>query len=220
MFAAALLKIGELGRRGVEAPRALEAQRLLVDTCLALTEGQYLDMRFEHSTDVDIDRYLLMIRNKSAALISCSARLGALLGGAPPESVRACARFGENLGMAFQVIDDILGVWGAEEVTGKSASSDILARKKSLPIVYALGDTELQEIYTKETVTTQDVDRVVAILEREGARAFAERTANRYSADALASLAEASLAPSARQAIETLARSLLTDYLAVSAPQE
>jgi len=220
MYSAALLKVGELAERGVEASRALEAQRVLLETCLALTEGQYLDMTFEHSMDIDLDRYLLMIQNKSAALISCSAQLGALLGEAEKETVRACARFGKNLGMAFQVIDDILGVWGAEDVTGKSASSDILMRKKSLPVVYAIGDAELQKIYAGNTVTAHDVDRIVAILEREGARAFAEHTAKRYSEDALASLAEASLAPSARQAIETLTRSLLTDYLTVSAPPE
>jgi geranylgeranyl diphosphate synthase type I len=220
MFAAALLKIGELSDRGVMASRVLKAQRILINTCLALTEGQYLDMDFEASMDVDLDRYMLMIRNKSAALISCAAELGALLGGADGGTVSACAQFGENLGMAFQVIDDILGVWGAEDRTGKSASTDILARKKSLPIVYALGDGELGEIYARETITAQDVERVVAILEREEARAFAERVAGEYSTAALDLLAQANLESPTRQAIEELVRSLLTDYLAVNAPQE
>jgi geranylgeranyl diphosphate synthase type I len=220
MFAAAILKIGALRDRGVPASRVLDAERILVDTCLALTEGQYMDMTFEVSTKVDIDRYLLMIQNKSAALISCAAQLGALLGGADPETVRACAQFGENLGMAFQVIDDILGVWGAEDVTGKSASTDILARKKSLPVVYALADAELRAIYAQDEMEADDVAQVVAILEREGARDFAERVAGEYSTAALDRLEQASLAAPARQAIEDLARSLLTDYLPVHAPKE
>ena len=220
MFAAAILKIGRLCDRGVPASRVLDAERILVDTCLALTEGQYMDMTFEASMEIGIDRYLLMIQNKSAALISCAVQLGALLGGADPETVCACAQFGENLGMAFQVIDDILGVWGAEDVTGKSASTDILTRKKSLPVVYALQNAELRAIYAQDEMGALDVAQVVAILEREGARAFAERVAGEYSTAALDLLEQANLEASARQAIEDLARSLLTDYLPVNAPKE
>jgi geranylgeranyl diphosphate synthase type I len=209
MFARAILELSRLPEDGVSLEQALTSQRVLLETCLVLTEGQYLDMTFENQMDVDLDSYLRMIHDKSAALIACSTHLGALLGGAGDEVVAHYAQFGENLGMAFQVIDDILGIWGAEGQTGKSTSTDILTRKKTLPVVYALPDAELQAIYAQDTLTERDVARVVGILERSGARAFAEQVAGDYSAKAMRSLTDAGQDSPARQAIRELALSLL-----------
>ena len=209
MFAKAILQLCRLSERGVPPERALSAQRIFAQTCVALTEGQYLDMTFETTMDVDLNDYLRMIRGKSAALIACSARIGALLGGADDEVVLAYARFGENLGMAFQVVDDILGIWGSEGRTGKSACTDILTRKKTLPIVYALEDDELRAVYSRKVLTDRDVARVVSILETRGARSFAEDTAREYSEEAMTSLALAGQATPARNAIGELALSLV-----------
>ena len=209
MFTKAFLTLGQLPERGVSLRQAHDAQQVLAGTCLTLTEGQYQDMTFETLMDVDLESYLCMIRKKSAALIACSARLGALLGGATLEITDAYSRFGENLGMAFQVVDDVLGIWGAEGKTGKSTSTDILARKKSLPIVYALDSSELRTIYAQEQIDERDVDRVAAILEKAGAREYAERMAREYSAQALHYLAQTGPDSAARQAIGELAQSLL-----------
>ena len=210
MFSKVFLKLGQLPERGVSLRHALDAQQILAATCLELTEGQYLDMTFETETDVSLDDYLRMIRKKSAALIACSTRLGALLGGAPLRVIEAYASFGENLGMAFQVVDDILGIWGAEGQTGKSTSTDILARKKSLPIIYALSSPELRRIYAQDQIEDRDVDRVVAILEQARAREYAEQMARKYSEQAARKLEETGTDSDARQAIGEWTRSLLS----------
>ena len=205
MFAAAILRLSRLHGCGVPPEQALEAQRALVETCLRLTEGQYVDMKFETQTDVDIDSYLWMIGRKTAALIACSTRLGALLGGASGDVIAAYERVGENLGLAFQVIDDILGIWGLEADTGKSASSDILARKKTLPVVYVLHDPELRAIYARESLASGDVERVLAILEKHQAREFATKKARAYSQQAIRALDETRQATPTRDSTCTTA---------------
>jgi geranylgeranyl diphosphate synthase type I len=187
MFSAALLELAQLAERGVPPQRALQAQRVMLETCLKLTEGQYLDMEFERQMDVDMDGYLWMIGHKTAALIACATRLGALLGGASESVVAAYARFGESLGLAFQVIDDILGIWGREEKTGKSARMDILTRKKTLPIVYVLQDPEMQALYARE-LDEADVEAVLAVLERHQAHEYASQQASVFSDQALEAL--------------------------------
>jgi len=209
MFAAALLRLSRLYERGVPPEHALEAQRALVETCLRLTEGQYVDMTFETQMDVDIDRYLWMIGRKTAALIACSTRLGALLGGAHEGVSAAYARFGENLGLAFQVIDDILGIWGQETETGKSASSDILTRKKTLPVVYVLHDPELRALYAQESLDNGDVERVLAILEKHQAREFAAQKAREYSQQAIRALDDTGQSTPAHEVMRDYALALL-----------
>ena len=209
MFAKAIVVLNDLHGRGVPPRRALDAQRILIETCLELTEGQYLDMMFETRQGAEVEEYLQMIRRKSAALIACSAHLGALLGGAVQATQEAFRRFGENLGMAFQVMDDVLGIWGQEEETGKSTVTDIMTRKKTLPIVYAMDDKDLEAIYAQDELTDQDVALVASILEARGARSFAEETARRYSEQAMGYLAQACEHTPASQAIRDLALSLV-----------
>jgi geranylgeranyl diphosphate synthase type I len=209
MYAAAYVELGQLVERGVSVERAMHAMRTLSETCLALTEGQYLDMAFEQQPEVELESYLRMIRGKSAALIACATELGALLGGAEPAIVTAYREFGLDLGMAFQVMDDILGVWGAEDETGKSTSSDILSHKKTLPIVYGMRDPALQALYAQEKVSASDVPRVIEILERCGARGYAEQAAEAYSAQALLHLERTGLDTAAHRDIGQLARWLL-----------
>jgi geranylgeranyl diphosphate synthase type I len=208
MFSAALLQLARLSERGVDLDRALRAQRIVMETCLKLTEGQYLDMELETRMDVDLDGYLWMIGRKTAALIACATRLGALLGGASERVIAAYGRFGENLGLAFQVIDDILGIWGSEDETGKSAQTDILTRKKTLPIVYVLQDPELQALYARELGKT-DVDPVLAILERHQAHAYAVQQASVFSERALEALEETGQTSAAHESLYGFAASLL-----------
>jgi len=209
MYAIAFLTMSGLIRSGVPADRALAAVQMFAETCLALTEGQYQDLKLETELAVNQKSYLAMIRNKTAALIACSAGLGALLGGAEADVVTAYAEFGENLGLAFQVIDDILGIWGLEQQTGKSASSDILTRKKTLPVVYALDDPKLRSIYHQERLTEADVPHVVELLERRGARQYAEEMGRAYSERAMQHLDRAGSDSPARRAMREYALSLL-----------
>jgi geranylgeranyl diphosphate synthase type I len=120
---------GERGRRALPAMLAA-TQRLI--------SGQSEDLHFEGAAAISVADVLNMEAGKTAALLSCSASIGALAAGAPARTVSALAGFGHELGMAFQLVDDILGITGDPAVTGKSASSDVRAGKRSAPVVAAL----------------------------------------------------------------------------------
>lgn len=183
MFALAHQELCHLADADIPASRVLAAWELFERTCLILTRGQFLDMTFEQRMDVTIDEYLDMIGGKSAALIAASTQLGALIAGKTPPQIERYAAFGHNLGMAFQVRDDILGIWGDPELTGKSAATDIITRKKSLPVLYGLEHSqEFRAMYAHAYQGDADeVARAVAILDALDARAFVEQ----YEADYL-----------------------------------
>jgi len=210
MLSAAFVKLSQLPERGVTSQQALSALRITAEVCLTLTEGQHLDMAFETQMDVTLDRYLSMIDKKTAALIACATHLGALLGGADPGTVTAYARFGQHLGLAFQITDDLLGIWGQEQQMGKAVSADIKARKKTLPIVYALADPQLRACYSRDELMDADVASVVAALERQGAREFTEELASGHTTKAMEYLRQAGVETSARLALSEFAQSLLT----------
>jgi hypothetical protein len=111
--------------------------RLYDETCLALCEGQYLDIAASESDELlSVDGYLDMIGRKTAALIAASIEAGALLATDDDEVIARYRGFGWALGLAFQINDDLLGIWGAEDATGKAAS-DVAHRKQTLPVIYA-----------------------------------------------------------------------------------
>ncbi len=194
LFVLAHLIMQRLADRGVPPQRVLTALEILDQACLALTEGQYLDLSFETRLDVDVEQYLSMIRGKTAALFSAAAQLGAVVAGSDPESIACYRRFGQNLGLAFQIVDDILGIWGDPQATGKPAADDIRQRKKTLPIVRAfeeeqkVGGKGLMEIYQREIIDEGAVEAALKILEYLGARRYAEDMANDYYQQALAEL--------------------------------
>ncbi len=213
MFTLARLALHGLGSRPIPPAMAMDACMIFDHACLRLTEGQYLDMSFEGRLDVTVDEYLLMIEGKTAALLSASLELGALVGGANQATRSHLAEFGRSLGLAFQMEDDILGIWGDEAATGKSAASDILTRKKSLPVVYGLKSPEagaaLRELYARP-LELVDVPAVLDLLARGGAQTFAQNTAQRAHAQALRELqASGVLSDAAGQALAGIAEALL-----------
>ncbi len=208
------LAMVRLRERGMPAARVLEMLALLHHTCLVICEGQFLDISFEQRWDVSLDEYLDMIRRKSAALLSCAAELGAYVAGAEDALRDALARFGLELGMAFQVQDDLLGVWGDEALTGKRAANDLRTRKKTFPVVYALehGTPEqrrmlLDLLARPGELSEESVQRAIALLEASGARAQAHAAVARYSAIALDHLATLPPSP-AREELRTMAELL------------
>lgn len=221
MYALASLLLARLEGRDVAAERLLAALRLTHASCLRLIEGQFLDIDFEDRLDVTVDDYLTMIAGKTAALISCSTGLGALLSGDGEASCGAddatVARFlemGEHLGLAFQVRDDMLGVWGDSERTGKPVGADITARKKTFPIVDALDRAEgaqretLRALYGSDRIDEDGRDAVLAILDELGTRQRAERLAEMHLERALAAVDGLTLQPGARADLEQVARFL------------
>jgi geranylgeranyl diphosphate synthase type I len=157
---------------------ALRAASILHDTCLDLTRGQFLDMSYEARTDLTIADYFPMIAGKTSALLSACAQIGSLLGGADEAEQEAYRQFGHHLGLAFQIQDDILGVWGDESLTGKSAASDLVEGKNSLPILYGIGKQgAFAKRWKQGAITLNEVNAVAKQLEDEGAQRYAEELA-------------------------------------------
>jgi geranylgeranyl diphosphate synthase, type I len=147
----------------------LEVVDLLQQTCLALTQGQHLDMAFESQPLVGMDAYLRMIAGKTGALFRACVECGALIAQADSNRRQAFRRFGEKIGLAFQIEDDILGIWGDPGVTGKSAASDLLEGKKSLPVLYGLeAEGKFARRWRKGPILVEDVAGAAAELEAEG----------------------------------------------------
>jgi geranylgeranyl diphosphate synthase type I len=120
------------------SPSTLDAIRLM-NRCIAeLITGQALDLEFEHRKDISLAECKAMADGKTAALLECASALGAVLARATDQQIECLSRFGRELGLAFQLIDDTLGIWGDSEVTGKPVLNDLRARKKTLPITAAL----------------------------------------------------------------------------------
>ncbi|MEZ4592356.1 MAG: polyprenyl synthetase family protein [Chloroflexota bacterium] len=210
MFALAHLALNRLVDRGVAAETAVHALRRFDETCLGLTKGQHADMHFETRDVVSVAEYLAMITGKTAVLLSLCTELGALIAGQDTKTVDHYAQFGLNLGLAFQVIDDILGIWGDEAVIGKSASTDILTKKKTLPVLYGLSQNgALRQLYQQDSPDEAFVQQAIQILNSTGARDDATKRATYYSETALGHLEEAQPTGSASIALRQLSAMLL-----------
>jgi geranylgeranyl diphosphate synthase type I len=182
MFALAHLAVHRLRTIGVPAATVLEVLQRLDETILAVCEGQYLDCSYEGNLSITEEDYLAMVCRKTATLIGTAVCTGALVGGSDMATAQALYEFGVNLGIAFQLQDDILGIWGDPEVTGKPAA-DLCRRKVTLPVIRALRDTEqrevLQDLYRQETLSDSDVRRMLAILDGATIRYDLEALVNR-----------------------------------------
>ena len=205
LFTIAHLAIDRLSDRGVPLERVFAARMIFDQACLSLTHGQYLDLTFESRAVVSVDEYMAMISGKTAALIGATAAIGATVAGS--NTVQHYQTFGRELGLAFQIQDDVLGIWGDEALTGKSAESDVATRKKSLPVVYALERSErLRALYAAPEV---DVPAAIAEMNTVGTRTFAEQTAREHHERAREALRASDASGEAGQALFELAESLL-----------
>jgi geranylgeranyl diphosphate synthase type I len=211
LFTLAHLAALRLTERDVPPSTTLTALRVLDETCLRLTQGQHLDISFEQRDQINVESYLHMIEGKSAALLAASASLGALVAGAPDERIERYRLYGLNLGLAFQVIDDILGIWGAKALTGKSEETDLQSKKKTLPVVVGLErSADLRRLYAGPgPLDREGVAQAMALLDDAGARAYAEEVAGRYSEQALAHLEDAQPQGQAAEWLRRLTEELL-----------
>jgi geranylgeranyl diphosphate synthase, type I len=170
----------------------LQVWRVFNDTMLLLTRGQHLDMRFEQQPTVTADEYTTMIEGKTAALLAACAQIGALVGGHDAARAAEFGAFGMNLGIAFQIHDDILDIWGDPKQTGKAAANDIVVKKKSLPVIYGLErSAELAALYERESFTADEVQTAIRLLDSVGAREYATQLENSYYETALDALERA-----------------------------
>jgi geranylgeranyl diphosphate synthase type I len=215
LFALAFVASARLLDHGVEPRRVAEACRVLAQASLWTAEGQMLDIEFETCDSVTTADYITMITNKSGTLIEAAAKIGALLSTDDARVIESYARFARHLGIAFQIRDDYLGVWGDEATTGKSATTDIRENKKAYPILAGLERARdadraaLRRIYAQESLSDADVQTVLAILTRLGAAEQTNRVAGEYYATALADLDQTEIHNDTQDAIRQLAAFLV-----------
>jgi geranylgeranyl diphosphate synthase type I len=207
MFALAHLA---LLRAPVDPAHLLRAMQVFERMCVQLTIGQHLDLSFESRSDVTTEEYLRMIEGKTAALTAAACEIGALLAGAEEAPVRALADFGRWLGIAFQLQDDVLGIWGDPALTGKQ-DSDLANGKKTLPVLYAAErDPRVRAHYARGgRPDSAEVAQIRALIEAAGGKAHAERAAREAYDRALAALEAAGLDNPAGRALRALAERLV-----------
>jgi geranylgeranyl diphosphate synthase type I len=179
----------------VEVPGGCPAARRLALDVRALLAGQASDLGFERRDDVTLDECMTMIGNKTAALLAGSCALGALLCGGSQTLVDGLSRFGFHLGLAFQLVDDLLGIWGDPQRTGKPVGSDLRSRKRSIPVVRAVtsggsAGRALAELYRSPApLADDDVTRASDLIEATGAREWTRERAWQETERARAELA-------------------------------
>jgi geranylgeranyl diphosphate synthase, type I len=216
LFSLSRMALHRLTDLGFSDAKVLRLMRLYDETCVALCEGQYIDIRTSERDDLmSVELYFDMIGRKTAALIAASIEAGALLATDDEAVIRRYRAFGWALGLAFQLNDDLLGIWGAEQATGKEPS-DVARKKKTLPVIYAFEHAgpedrdRLRALYAKDRPTEAEVLEIVAILERVGARDFTRAQASGYRDEALAELDAAGVVrPAARERLEGIIRSVI-----------
>lgn len=190
---------------------ALKAGKLLQKTCLRLTQGQHLDIAFEDHAEVKLESYWQMIEGKTAALLAFSLEAGALSAKSEPSIQARYRDFGHYLGLAFQVQDDILGIWGEEEQTGKSSTGDLVTRKKTLPVIFGLNQKEaFFEEWNSGDITPEKALHMANILETEGGRSFAESSADQLTVQALEALQKTGAHGEAGKILRDTAKQLLS----------
>ncbi|MFJ4185568.1 family 2 encapsulin nanocompartment cargo protein polyprenyl transferase [Kitasatospora sp. NPDC089509] len=192
-------------------PAARGAIRRLADCVVELCEGQQIDCAFEQRNDVSLTECLAMAEAKTGALLGAACAMGALYGGGSEEAAQAMDGFGREIGLAFQLIDDLIGIWGDPTVTGKPVGADLVARKKSLPVVKALGSgtpagARLAELYALErSLSAQELADCAAAVDAAGGRGWAQGESCERMAAAMAQLAAAVPEPAAADELLALA---------------
>ncbi|MDR7299982.1 polyprenyl synthetase family protein [Haloactinomyces albus] len=167
------------------SPQAVDAARSLSTAISRLIAGQAADLDFEQRMDVTLDECRTMVAGKTGALLGCSASIGALFVGAPRQAVEQLDAFGRELGMAFQLVDDLLGLWGDPDVTGKPVLSDLRSRKKSFPVVHAMtsgtaAGFRLRELYAQpDPLDEGQLGEAAELVDKAGSREWTQNECER-----------------------------------------
>jgi geranylgeranyl diphosphate synthase type I len=193
-------------------PAAVDGIRMLTAAVQELLNGQNADLSLEQRAEVELADCARMAEGKTAALIGCACALGAVFGGGRAEQVAYLQSFGMHLGLAFQQVDDLLGIWGDPAVTGKPVHSDLCSQKKSFPVVAALtsqtaAGRELAALYYQaQPLSGTDAAHAAELIDIAGGRAWSQAQADDLLAQAMQELQSASPAPQAATELGALAR--------------
>jgi geranylgeranyl diphosphate synthase type I len=188
--------------------RMIKTVKIFTDTILRITEGQFSDIYYESKSIISEEDYLTMIAGKTAALFGLACELAAQVANVQRDIREKLKDFGIALGMAFQMQDDILGLWGDEKHTGKPVGSDLVKRKKTLPIIHC---SELNSEFHKLTsisITETDITKAMELLDITGSYEYAVNKVNLYLNIALDAL-DAALEPARQSNIHPLITSLM-----------
>ncbi|MDT0317588.1 polyprenyl synthetase family protein [Streptomyces millisiae] len=217
-----------LRRGGRHGP---DAVRLLSGMLMRLVRGQARDLAlarrpWQGPETVAITEYRAMAADKTASLLGCATAIGAQLGGASPTTLRTLVQAGEHLGLAFQFVDDLLGVWGPPRATGKQTSTDLARGQKTLPLLTAVGSgtddgARLAAMLERGLADPDAMAHAAELAERAGARAATERAARHHLTLARRAFASLAPPPEARDAFDELATTVIgRAALAADAPGE
>lgn len=200
-----------------QAPAALLPRLLKIFNAISLQvcEGQQYDMNFEGLEDVSITEYLEMIRLKTAVLMSGGCLMGAMCGGASEEDCALLERFGTDLGLAFQIQDDILDNYGSEEILGKKIGGDIMEGKKTFLTISAMNAADEHTrirlaglLHNREMIREEKIGQVLEIFEKLGTRQVAEKAVAFYTGQAIDALDSLGISPGRTEQIRELAYEL------------
>ncbi len=207
----AILDAGDPGQQQRLAEDTLDSLHILDTASLRMCEGLHQDLVFRERVDITIGAYIKMARDRTGSLIGAALELGAASAGCEPATAQALKEFGEELGIALQIQEDIQMLWGTP-ISGKPLGTDIMNKKKSYPVVNALEQApvaqkrELGTLLFKRVLEPPDVENVTAILESLNARTSAQDAAQRILDDAVGRLGDANLNTKGRAELEETAR--------------
>ena len=209
LFSLAHLELLRLSET-LPAATVIQALQTLDQTCLQLTQGQYLDLSYEKRLDLTELDYWPMIEGKTSSLLSACTEIGAIIASASDDTRKSYRRFGKFLGLAFQAQDDLLGIWGNAVVTGKSNDSDLVAGKKTLPVLYGLGRRGVfYHRWLQGPISPEEAPAIADLLVADGALESTRQQVDRLTEQAIQALASARPQGEAGAALIALAHKLL-----------
>lgn len=209
MLSLAFSSLGPLKQK-LSTDKVTAIHNILEETCIALTSGQYLDMEFETRETVTVDEYWKMIEGKTGSLLSACAQIGAICGGACDELAQLYKLFGMKLGLAFQVWDDWLGIWGNEENLGKSTLSDLTSRKKTYPVLLGLNRNSMfAKRWYQGSMLVSDIENLKILLQDEGVELETLQEARKLTHEAMSCLSDLDSGRPEFEALVELSKSLI-----------
>ncbi len=210
LFTLAYRALQNLMEFDIPAERVLRALTCYTNGTLKITEGQCWDIAFETEPCIDETTYLNMIAGKTATLLGVACELGAIIAGSPSAQCDALRRFGAALGLAFQMQDDLLGLWGDPRRTGKAVGADLQRHKKTLPILHGIAhDPHLATLLNQSELDDATVNQAIQRLESVGSKAYTQTQTKRYHDEASKALDQSGGSGEAMDALRALAEKLL-----------
>ena len=194
-----------------------EIQTLFHQTAIEVCEGQAMDMDFENRSDVSVDEYLLMIKLKTAVLVACALKIGALIGGAKDIDADQLYEFGINIGVAFQIHDDILDVYPSHSSFGKKVGGDIIEEKKTILYISLLNNASksemdlLNKLYSSKAKNSEIIiSEVKKMYEKYDVLSVANKEKDKYHLAALSNIENLSIDQSNKNRLISFAQDLMT----------